>query len=96
METGFRKARRQVIAALESGNYLHVSRGDIEVRNLLATGAVSASEIVDIIRSCKGTHHSSSPHHSVAAIEVHVIKRLGWYIKFYFIEPDTWFISVHQ
>jgi len=95
METGFRKARRQVIAALESGNYLHVSRGDIEVRNLLATGAVSASEIVDIIRSCKGTHHSSSPHLSVAAIEVHVIKRLGWYIKFYFIEPDTWFISVH-
>ena len=96
METGFRKARRQVIAALESGNYLHVSRGDIEVRNLLATGAVSASEIVDIIRSCNGTHHSSSPHHSVATIEVHVIKRLGWYIKFYFIEPDTWFISVHQ
>ncbi|MNP10448.1 hypothetical protein D3C76_1025990 [compost metagenome] len=96
METGFRKARRQVIAALESGNYLHVSRGDIEVRNLLATGAVSACEIVDIIRSCNGTHHSSSPHHSVAAIEVHVIKRLGWYIKFYFIEPDTWFISVHQ
>jgi len=96
METGFRKAKRQVIAALESGNYLNVSRGDIEVRNLLATGAVSASEVVDIIRSCKGTHHSSSPHHSVAAIEVHVIKRLGWYIKFYFIEPDTWFISVHQ
>jgi hypothetical protein len=27
---------------------------------------------------------------------VHVLKRDGWYIKFFFIEPDTWFISVHQ
>jgi hypothetical protein len=96
METGFRKARRAVIAALESGNYQHVSRGDIEVKNLLASGGVSASEVAHIIRSSKGAHHSSSPHHSVTTIEVHVIRRLGWYIKFYFIEPDTWFISVHQ
>jgi hypothetical protein len=25
-----------------------------------------------------------------------VIKREGWYVKFYFIDPDTFFISVHQ
>lgn len=96
MPKGFKAARSAVIAALESGAYLHVSRGEIEVKNLLAIGAVSAGEVVDILRGCDGSHYSSSPHHSVPVIEVHVLKRLGWYIKFYFIEPHTWFISVHQ
>ncbi|EKT4562690.1 hypothetical protein QEM42_003891 [Pseudomonas putida] len=96
MKTGFREAQRAVIAALESGEYQHVSRGDIDIKNLLATGEVSAREVVEVVRYCRGIHHASSPHHAVAAVEVHVLKRDGWYIKFFFIEPDTWFISVHQ
>ncbi|MDZ3990766.1 hypothetical protein [Pseudomonas sp. Teo4] len=96
MEIGFRKARQAVIAALESGSYLNVSRGDIEVKNLLATGAVSAGEVAEIVRACNGTHHSSSAHHALDSLEVHLLKRHGWYIKFFFLEPDTWFISVHQ
>lgn len=96
MVNGFRKARAEVIAALESGNYQNVSRAAIEVKNLLATGAVSAGEVADIVRSCRGMHHSSKPHHTITSLEVHVLKRHGWYIKFFFIEPDTWFVSVHQ
>ncbi|MFO3724393.1 hypothetical protein [Pseudomonas sp. HLMP] len=96
MENGFRKARRDLIAALERGDYLHVSRGDIEVKNLLATGAVSAQEVIGIVRACSGMHHACSPHHAVAQIDVHVLRRHGWYIKFYFIEPGAWFISVHR
>ncbi len=96
MKTGFRETQRAVIAALESGEYQHVSRGDIDIKNLLATGEVSAREIVEVVRSCRGIHHASSPHHAVAAVEVYVLKRDGWYIKFFFIEPDTWLISVHQ
>ncbi|MDH0645884.1 hypothetical protein N5D48_03770 [Pseudomonas sp. GD03858] len=95
MPKGFKAVSCAVIAALESGSYLHVSRGDIEVKNLLALGAVSADEVIDIVRVCNGSHYSS-PHHAVPAIEVHVLKRHGWYIKFYFIEPRTWFLSVHQ
>lgn len=96
METGFKKARHGVIAALQSGQYLHVARGDLDVKNLLAMGEVSAETIVEIIRSCSGVHHSCSPHHAVPTVDVHVLKRHGWYIKFYFIEPHTWFVSVHQ
>lgn len=96
MRIGFREAQRAVIAALEAGEYQHVSRGDIDVKNLLAAGEVSASEVAQVVRSCRGIHYTSSPHHAVDAIEVHVLKRDGWYIKFFFIEPDTWFISVHQ
>jgi hypothetical protein len=96
MTKGFKAARRDVIAALASGDYLHASRGDIEVKNLLATGEVCAAQVIEVIRACNGSHYRSSPHHAVASIEVHVLKRHGWYIKFYFIEPETWFVSVHQ
>ncbi|QXI40096.1 hypothetical protein [Pseudomonas xantholysinigenes] len=96
MPKGFKAVRHAVIAALESGRYLHAARGNIEVKNLLALGVVSAGEVIEIIRACDGNHHSSSPHHAVLDIEVHVLRRHGWYIKFYFIEPHTWFISVHR
>lgn len=96
MDNGFRMAKRKVIAALRSGDYLHATRGDIDVKNLLAMGEVPVESIVAVIRSCNGTHHCCSPHHAAPAIDVHVLRRHGWYIKFYFIEPDTWFISVHR
>lgn len=70
--------------------------GDIAVKNLLAMGAVSADEVIDVIHACQGRDYSSSPHHAVPGIEVHVLRRCHWYIKFFFIEPHTWFISVHQ
>jgi hypothetical protein len=96
MDKGFKKAKRDVIVALESGDYLHVSRSSIDVKNLLATGDVSVQEVIDVIKKCKGTHHSCSPHHSAPSIEVHTLKTGTWYIKFYFIDPSAWFISVHR
>ena len=96
MEKGFKKAKHDVIAALEAGDYQHASRGSIDVKNLLATGEVSAQEVISIIKKCSGTQHSCSPHHSVPSIEVHVLKIGKWYIKFYFIDPSAWFISVHR
>ncbi|WP_256667540.1 hypothetical protein [Pseudomonas sp. Fl5BN2] len=96
MDRGFKQAKRDLISALQTGNYLHAARGSIEIKNLLATGEVSARQLIEVIGTCKGTNHSCSAHHSVPGIAVHVLKQAGWYIKFYFIEPDTWFISVHR
>lgn len=36
------------------------------------------------------------PCHTGASTEVHVLRRDGWYIKFYFLDEDTVFISVHR
>ena len=102
---GFKDARRRAIEALRAGDIQHEARGDIDDKNLLETGEVSADEVVRLLNRCRGTQHSSSPHHTVASVEVHVFKPVDrdadgtetrWYIKLYFLDPDTWFISVHR
>lgn len=93
---GYTAAKRKVLAALASGRYLHEARDSIEIKNKLATGEISPDEIAEIIRRSTGKHHSMSAHHADPTITVHVIARNEWYIKFYFIDPETWFISVHR
>ncbi len=84
----FREAKSKVIECLDNGYVLHEGRDDIDVKNLLATGAVSISEVTTIIGRARGSTYSSSPHHYDAEIDVHVIKTAysgqHWYIKWYF------------
>jgi len=97
---GFREAKKKVIECLNNGYILHEERNNINVKNLLSTGVVSISGITTIIGRARGNTYSSSPHHYDAEIDVHVIKTTysgqHWYIKWYFIEPDCVFISVHE
>lgn len=94
---GFNDAKKKVITALVNGTYLHeADRSNVNTKNLLLTGQVSASTVCDVLKRSQGQNHSSSAHHQAASIQVHVIRRDGWYIKFYFVDPNTVFISVHQ
>ena len=97
---GFKDAKQQVIQCLREGNILHEARGNIDVKNLLSTGSVSVEHVIEIIARARGDSHTSSPHHFDACIEVNIIntKHGGedWYIKWYFLEPDSVFISVHH
>ena len=96
---GFKKAKQQVIECLKSGHFEHEARDRIEVKNRLATGAVTVEEVIAAIGRSRGDSYSSSPHHFDASIEVHIIKTThlgtGWYIKWYFVDPNSVFISVH-
>ena len=96
LRTGFREAKRRVLKALAEGTYQHEARSAIDVKNRLLTGAVTAAEVIAVIGRCNGTHHATSPHHADASVPVHVLRRDGWYIKFYFLDEDTVFISVHR
>lgn len=93
---GFKAVKRAVIAALECGDYEHVAREDIEVKNLLAIGAVSADLVIEVIKASRGTDYECSPLHANGRVNCHLIKARGWYVKFYFIDPATMFISVHR
>jgi len=97
---GFKEVKSKVIACLDTGHISHEERNDINIKNLLSTGVVSVSEVAHIIGLSKGFNYSSSPHHFDTTIDVHLIKTTVsgkiWYIKWYVVEPDSVFISVHH
>lgn len=97
---GFSEARRRVLQCLESRNFQHEQRNNIDEKNLLATGDIDEDSIAKCIRRSTGKDHTSSAHHYDSQTEVHIIKKEGWYIKFYFAEIQTddftVFISVHR
>jgi hypothetical protein len=93
---GFKTTRQKVLKALAEGTYQHAERRAIDVKNCLQLGSISAEEVAALIRRCNGTHHSCSPHHFAPQVMVHVLKRDDWYIKFFFVDPHTIFISVHK
>ncbi|MDH3974014.1 MAG: hypothetical protein OEV42_07025 [Deltaproteobacteria bacterium] len=96
----FKKAKQQVIHCLQNGNVSHETRGNIDVKNLLATGAVTIDEVISIILRAKGGDYSCSPHHFDSNVPMHLIKTVNsgktWYIKWYILDPDAVFISVHN
>jgi hypothetical protein len=103
---GFKEARREAIRAIEEGRIQHEARDEVDEKNLLLTGEVTPDQVVRLLRACRGTQYACSPHHLVGEIDVHVFApeaRIGtsadrkrWYIKLYFLEPEVWFISVHE
>ncbi len=96
----FQEVRSKVIQSLVHGTYFTEARADREVKNWLYSNRVSEAEVVEMIKACTGRDHEASPHHKDAKIVVHILKPQGrfrgWYLKFYFVDPDTVFISVHR
>lgn len=97
---GFKEQKKLVIQSLSDGNYVHESRTNIDTKNLLLTGEVTEEELIKVLKKSKGTDFECSPHHTAKGIEVNIIKvtqsGIRWYIKWYIIEPDLVFISVHH
>lgn len=93
---GWTDAKARVLRSLKEGTFLAEARNDIDDKNLLAIGDVTPDDVRTVIEKANGTHHTESPHHQNASTMVHVVQRSGWYIKFYFVDPNTVFISVHR
>jgi len=97
---GFRKAKARVLSCLVSGHVLHEERGNIDIKNLFATGYVSVERATQIIGRSSGNNYFCTPHHLDKDIDVHVIKTRYsgqyWYVKWYFLGPDSVFISFHH
>ncbi|EKB1982651.1 hypothetical protein ACU440_004504 [Vibrio alginolyticus] len=95
----FKQNKIRVIQSLESGFFSHEERDNIDEKNKLAVGDITKEEVVEILKKSRGNEYESSPHHHVKSIDVHIVvtkyKGQEWYIKWYFLEPDTIFISVH-
>ncbi len=99
-EMGFKDVRCLLIDALESGHYQHEFRADMESKNLLAIGEVTAEFVADLLRRCRGDQYRSSPYHYDPGVLCHQFTpRLDgerWYLKAYFLSAKAVFISVHR
>ena len=93
---GFKPAKQKALEALRRGNYQIAVRTNLDAKNLLSTGEVTESDLISIIERCQGQNHERRPHDQIPQIDVHILKRDGWYIKFFFLDPDTFFLSVHR
>lgn len=97
---GFKDAKQQIIDCLNKGQFSHEQRENIDIKNLLSTGDVTPEEVAAILGRSRGNNYSSSPYDYDSSIDVHIVKTthqdINWYIKWYFLEPDAVFISVHN
>lgn len=91
----FREVRSAIIKALEEGSVQHEARKSIDTKNYLLTGELSSTDLISLLKHARGNEHREDRHHSDASISVHIVVTRGWYIKFYFLDPDAWFISAH-
>lgn len=92
---GFDTVKKRLLSALIDGNYQHEARDRIDIKNDLLMGRVTRMQLISIVKRSRGHEHFASAHHADQSITVHVLKTSGWYIKFYFLDPSTVFISVH-
>lgn len=92
--------KRRVIACIEEGAYDHEVRYNIDVKNRFQCGLLSDSYVIDLIDKTSEKQYRIDKHHRAPSIDVHILKPtkdgIKWYIKFYFVEPDVVFISVHE
>lgn len=97
---GFKDVKSRILECLNNGTYDHELRGSIDTKNLFQCGVVGVDELCGLIHKTRGNQYSCSPHHQIKEIDVHVMKPVkngtSWYLKFYFLEPDAMFISVHK
>ena len=96
----FGEARDRLIDALRDGRYGHEARDALAERNLLAIGAVTADDVIRMLRRCRGGQFRESPHHFDRTVTVLEFRPLigaeRWYVKAYFIADRAVFISVHR
>ena len=95
MHVGFSETKSKVLKALSEGAYSHEGRNAIDEKNKLAIGEVTADFVANLISRSTGADYTCSPHHQDPRTEVHLITKNGWYVKFYFMDSDALFISVH-
>jgi hypothetical protein len=100
---GFTESRKATVEALRDGRFQHEPRAYADGKNMLATGEITAEEVIGLLNRCRGNQHETSPHHFDPTQTVDIFKPTAggvrWYIKSYLFrdgEVTAVFISVHQ
>lgn len=88
----------KIIQCLTEGNIQNEHRPND--KNVFKSGKLSIDKLIEMIYQTTDQQYEHSLHHVLEKVKVYILKPVieneEWYIKFYFIEPDCWFISVHK
>ena len=99
LDSCFSDIKIKAIQYILAGQVKHEGRQDLH-KNLYLARIVSPEDVISMIKCCNGNCYGSFPHKDFKKLDVHVLKPKGrwdgYYIKFYFLEPDIMFISVHD
>lgn len=88
--------KSRVLGCLDADMVEHEARITIDEKNLLATGDVTNAEVAKLLARASGNQHSQSLHHLDKHTMVNIVKTKDWYVKWYYIDPNIVFISVHK
>jgi hypothetical protein len=95
---GLKEVKALAINKIREGKVNHITREF--GKNKYAEGFLSDDQVIAMIQSCRGDRYEAKPHHAIRSVLVHIMKPLGkydgYYIKFYFLEPDVIFLSIHS
>ena len=94
---GFKSDTEKILADLLNQNYDHQAR--TAEKNHLAAGFISVEQASEIIKATPGRKHRNAQHDQSRSPQLWImepeIEGVRWYIKGYFAEEQTWFISFH-
>ena len=94
---GIDKVRSLLIDSLIKHNFTHFTeRNDILIKNLLYSGRVDVSFVLNIIENCEEQHYSTKYSWDADDGFSHIFINYGWYIKFNLIDGIVNIISVHE
>lgn len=95
---GFNEVKATAIQKIKEGKISHDPREFS--KNEYAQCLLTDEQVIFMIKNCRGDRYEKRPHHKDKRIPVHILKPAGkydgYYVKFYFLEPDVCFMSVHR
>jgi len=93
----FKEVKSKAIECIKNGHVRHIERNI--AKNMFMAGNFTPQEMITIIGTCGGNCYETCKHH-LLDVDIHILKPRGrydgLYIKFFFIEPNILFISVHE
>lgn len=96
----FLRLKEKAIDCLLHGAIAHFERKKTNVKNDLLTEKVSTEFVITLFEEAKIEQYERRVHYRDPQLVIHVLKPVFegtiWYLKFFIVDPNLIFISVHK
>lgn len=96
----FLKLKEKAIDCLLHGAVAHFERKKADTKNDLLSDKVNTEFVIKLFEVAKLEQYEKRVHYNDPRLIIHVLKPVFegtiWYLKFFIVDPDIIFISVHK